>query len=107
MSGVTVGSRLEQLEELRSRIEHEIAVERRRVALSVPLRPPSPIRSLVQVNRVDVRLAGLGVTSREVKEWAVDAGLLDRVHRGRVAAHLVEMFAEARERLNECIRVEA
>jgi hypothetical protein len=107
MSGVTVGSRLEQLEELRARIEYEIAAERRRVAISVPNPPPARVPKLTEVNRVDVRLAGLGVTSRQVKEWAVDAGLLDHVHRGRVAAHLVEMFAEARERLNECIRVEA
>lgn len=105
MSGISHGSRLEQLLRLEQQVRHEIAVERRRVALEGPAREvPRTPRRLVDVNRVDVRLVELGVTARQVKEWAVAAGLLDRVRRGRVGADLVEAYAAAaRSRLAECI----
>lgn len=107
MSGITVGSRLEQLERLRTRLDQEIAQERLRVVLGQKVGYQAPPARPERGNRVQRRLRELGVTSLEVKRWAADAGLIDGVHRGRVAAHLVELFAEARERLNECIRVEA
>lgn len=104
MSGVQVGSRLEQLRALRRRLDHEIATEERRIALDVPARPaPRPPRP-TEVNRVDVRLRELGVTAREVKEWAYDAGLILEIKRGRVSEALVEHFADARERLNDLVR---
>lgn len=103
MSGVTVGTRLEQLLKLRDRIEQEIAAERVRSAVHpkrrVPFKPERPRRT--HVNAVDLRLEDLGVTSRHVKEWAFDARLIDRIPRGRVGADLVEKYAAARVRLND------
>jgi hypothetical protein len=36
-----------------------------------------------------------GVTARDVKEWAVAAGLNTKVPRGRVSLQLVQTYAEA------------
>jgi hypothetical protein len=84
MGGITTGTRLEQLEQLAARINHEIACERRR---HPPARTPIPASSATL-------LAQLGVTARHVKDWAYTAGLVTEVARGRVALHLVEAYAE-------------
>lgn len=106
MSGVQTGSRLDRLLALRSQIDMEIAAERRKEALSAP--PPAPenltdyeIRSRRQKASAEVtrkRLAQLGVTSREVKEWAVRAGHLAAVTRGRVALDLIDDYVHAHQR---------
>lgn len=110
MSGVTVGTRLEQLLALERKLQLEIRAERIRLATNVAPLPRVQPRRLARVNRVDMRLAALGVSSREVKEWAVRVGLLDAVHRGRVGLQLVEQYAtanlevlEGRARLAECV----
>lgn len=101
MSGVKVGSRLERLERLRTTIDQEIAVERHRLALAAPPAPP-PVRPFEKPKRKspvpsggDQLLRELGITAHDVKVWAVAQGHLDKVHRGRVAGHLVDAYALA------------
>lgn len=110
MSGIRTGTRLEQLQQLHARIGREIEAERLRVALDRPALPrPRPPRERrpIEYNAVDARLEAMGVTSLEVKRWAHDAGLIAEIPRGRVASHLVQLFAEARARLNECVGAES
>jgi hypothetical protein len=112
VSGVQCGTYLERLEQLRQQVDQAIAAERRRVALEGPIRLVArPHQQVPRGNRVDMRLASLGVTALQVKEWAVEAGLLDQVRRGRVALSLVEAYADAdgdpvqvgRQRLADCV----
>lgn len=108
MSGIRFGSRLDQLRALRAQLDQEIANEEYRDITGNPGRPTPPrAPRLVEVNRVDLRLRQLGVSSREVKVWAVAAGLIPEVKRGRVAEALVEQFAEARAAMNDQVRSEA
>lgn len=51
----------------------------------------APVRPL---GRTEARLAELGVSSWDVKVWAVERGLLAAVARGRVSLLLVEAWAE-------------
>lgn len=113
MSGVKTGTRLDQLLELRRRLDMEIAAERRREALAVRRwetyeRPKDDDGMTVDERRragtrrsddaTRQRLDQLGVTSLEVKQWAVRAGYLVRMVQGRVAAELVEKYADAHPR---------
>jgi hypothetical protein len=52
-------------------------------------RPVTPRRT----ERVQSRLADLGVSARQVKEWAVERGLIPAVVRGRISRDLVEAWA--------------
>lgn len=99
MSGVQAGTRLERLRVLRDRIDHEIAVEAHRAALDdtrgsggwAEFQKPSD-------RRTASRLEQLGVTAKQVKQWAVRQGLVDGVHRGRCADRLIDAYALAHER---------
>lgn len=104
MSGLKVGTRLDQLLALRSRLDQEIAVERRKEALAVrryeTRHAQRRVRSSVQgVREADgttaLMLDRLGVTSLEVKQWGVREGFLLGVARGRVSLWLVNKYAEA------------
>lgn len=93
MSGIRVGTRLEQLYQLRDRLALEIAQEERLELLN----GPAPLK-VVKHRPPDVvgrRLEQLGLTARQVKDWAVTQGLLERVCRGRVAHELIEAYADA------------
>lgn len=93
MSGVRVTvSRLDDLLKLRARVDHEIAAERRRLELATPRPTPRPVRP--RENATGALLAQLGVTSRDVKEWAVIKGINTEVSRGRVSLQLVQSYAE-------------
>lgn len=94
MSGVRTGTRLEQLERLRVKIDQEIAAERRRLALDERFEVFQRPRARRSDPTKD-RLEALGISSHEVKVWAVAEGLLPAVKRGRVARALVEQYAEA------------
>lgn len=72
---------LPRLRELRARLEDELG-----------LTPPTKPR---RAELVLDRLAELGVTSRQVKEWAVEQGLIPAVVRGRISRGLVEAWAAA------------
>lgn len=90
MSGVRVGSRLEQLLELRRKVDLEIEAERRNT--------PTPItrpRSSTTSSPWD----GIPehVTSRQIKEWAIRQGLLERARRGRAPKHLVDAYRKAHQ----------
>lgn len=118
------GTRLDKLLALRSRLDHEIASERRREALAdrrwqVYERPrkrrdggAQSSRSLErgyvpQLNGGDrgqsgqsadstrERLNELGVTSLTVKQWAVRWGYRTEIQPGRVAHDLLERYAKA------------
>lgn len=88
MSGVQTGSKLEQLERLLARVQHEITVERRRLRLDAPdprggvtTHPGVSIADLVHQPRP---------SAAEVRRWAKTHGL--RVgDRGRVPE---EMYRE-------------
>lgn len=83
-----VGTRLDQLVVLRDQITAEIEMERRRQWRNGHGSVPMPTSSEALMN-------ALGVTSRDVKEWAVTAGLLTAVRRGRVSLTIVRAYQEA------------
>jgi hypothetical protein len=125
MSGVESRSRLEQLQALARRTHHEAASAGRRgdraehrrlldleqrigdaIVAAGGKRPstgpgvPRNRRKKAE-DRVGKRLLQLGVTSHEVKVWAVSVGLLDAVRRGRIKAAIVEAYATAHTTLEE------
>lgn len=118
MSGVDSRTRTERLDSLRRQTKLEIAsgerthVDPHRLVdlrlllqnlereLGLKVTPlPKPPRTKPKrksaVDNVGLHLARLGVTSNDVKVWAVSAGLLDQVRRGRIAAYLVEAYEHA------------
>lgn len=109
MSGVQTGTRLERLEQLLTRIKLEIELERRLNPPARPERAPAkrPARKRAKrwirpdtAARHAARMARceqLGVTQRQIKEWAVEQGLLDQVKRGSVAELIVEAWIQAHQ----------
>lgn len=97
MSGVRCGTRLERLLDLRRKVDLEIEQERNRQELGIRIVTTLPTRTVsrLQVNSVDEQLADLGVTSRDVKVWALEAGLISGVTRGRVSQRLVDAYRSA------------
>lgn len=94
MSGIRVGTRLEQLYQLRDRLALEIAHEERLAALDVRVKPPRPV-TRHSTDVVSQRLKWMGVTARIVKQWALEQGLIDKIHRGRVSLELAEAYIDA------------
>lgn len=90
MSGVIVGTRLKQLQTLRSRLDHEIAAEQRRLALAPTVRPihhapPAPRSAPV---------TGMPATS-VIRAWAIENGYISEHQRhGRLPAHVVDIYRE-------------
>lgn len=84
-------TRLAQLLALRDRLDDELGQPR------VP-RPKVRKRRDTGPNRVDQLLEALDVTARDVKEWAVHEGLVEKVVRGRIGLPLVLAYAEAHGR---------
>ncbi len=100
MSGVKVGTRLERLYLLRDQIRHEIAAEERALVLnggrgSMPRRLRARAGTVAADARKAASLDELGVTAKQVKQWAVEVGLIPAVVRGRVAQALVDEYAHA------------
>lgn len=93
MSGVRCGTRLDQLRALRRRIDLEIMVAAREEALARPIVRSRPERR--GRNTVDEQLAELGVTSHDVKVWALQAGLVSEIKRGRIGQNLVDSYRSA------------
>lgn len=103
MAGVETRTRLEQLQALHRRTRHD-----RQSALLhgdthlhhklclLEQRLEQEIAALLprRTDRARDLLAQLGVTSTDVKRWAVTVGLLDAVKRGRISVELVETYAE-------------
>lgn len=100
MTGVRVGTRLDQLLALRRQVDQEIATERRRLALDVGHRPAATLHVDEPPPKGDASVAALArhrLTAKQVKVWAVSVGLLDEVKRGRVAADLVHAYVDAHQ----------
>lgn len=86
MSGVRVGSRLEQLETLRSRLDHEIAIERHAQATAVRLPAPEHIAPAV-----DRPLPPASV----IRAWAIEEGyLMPHQRHGRISQQIAELYRE-------------
>lgn len=119
LSGIVTGTRAERLERLLQRARHELDSARRRddrhetarlelllqrcdEALAAERSTAATTHAATPAGlplggpSIELRaLADLGVTARDVKLWAVSAGLLDAVHRGRVKHDLVLAYADA------------
>lgn len=93
MSGIRAGTRLDRLYDLRRQVEDEIARERRRIELGIPF-AAAPI-SAGQPERPVITLQDLGKTALEVRRWALDQGLIDRIARGRIPQWLIDAYAAA------------
>lgn len=120
MTGVRVGTRLDQLQDLRRQITLHLEHARRAgtpaagllqlaAAVDTEIRaeggtPPPPPRFVITPaptrrrrvarHRADVLLAQLGVTTADVRAWAVDNGYLRPGQRGRVGLAVVEAYAQ-------------
>lgn len=121
MSGVVSGSRLERLQVVWRRTRHEIQIAtgaqqwarvaklhdlEARLSAEIEAETPKPspavrgpIRGQRQKaeDRVTRHLERLGVTSHDVKVWAVGQGLLPAVRRGRVKGELVAAYEAAHQ----------
>lgn len=119
MSGIRSGTRLDQLQDLRRQITIRIEHARRNGmpaahlleladAVDNEIRaeggtpPPPPGFVVVRRHRStrppaphtsDLLMAQLGVTTPEVRAWAVENGLLRPGRRGRIGAAVVEAYA--------------
>lgn len=101
MSGVQVGTRLDLLLELRTRVDREICALQRRLALDTTGTETAsagtrarPVTIRPRDRLTEELLAQLGVTSRAVKEWSVAAGINPAVPPGRVSLQLVQTYAK-------------
>lgn len=74
-----------RLERLAARIDEELGIEAAKPQLVVHEKPPG--------NAVDQLLHDLGATTKDVRTWAIANGLLDGVHRGRIALTIVQAYA--------------
>lgn len=106
MTGVRVGSRLERLIQLRTKIDQEIAAEARAAALRAPAKPqpepkPGVAAPVCPPSTGDALLVELGVTGNEVKLWAVSVGLVDKVNRGPCPNSLIDEYATAHREIRE------
>ncbi len=100
MTGVRVGSRLEQLLDLRRQVTLQIEVERRKnpteaTRLGVVKTKKRPKDRVAPPNVVERLLTDLGVTTTDVRSWAIDQGLMAPGTHGRIALALVEQYATA------------
>lgn len=101
MSGIRTGTRLEQLRLLHARVGQEIATLERQEALEARPAPP-PRRRRVraaanQPDRATAALLRLGVTAYEVKEWALDVGLITAIRRGKVSFVIIDQYETAHQ----------
>jgi hypothetical protein len=120
VTGVESRSRLEQLEALQRRTKHQLDQARvagdlvkadklhrlnERLAGEIEALRPTPAPPAGQPrgkrqkaeDRVGRRLEQLGVTAHDVRVWALEVGLIDRIRRGRIKGELVEAYAAAQQ----------
>lgn len=120
MSGIRVGSRLDQLQQLRRNVTvqleharrtvdptrvHDLEQLRDRVDAEIrteggtPPPPPGmvvvprPRRRTTGPTKADLLMAELGVPAATVRAWAIQTGLLAGVTRGRLSTAVVEAYA--------------
>lgn len=87
--------RLEQLLALREAVDHEIRAIRRRRGLADRRWQTDRRGRAASDDVMHERLDALGTTSLGVKLWAVEAGLLEAVKRGRLSNDLIDAYAAA------------
>jgi hypothetical protein len=101
VSGVRVGSRLEQLLALESRLKHEIEVERARerdLASGLHAEPLVFRRPVVdRTDTDDVVRRVPGGTPAEVRAWAVHHGLMPAGQSGRIKTDIFAAYADANQ----------
>jgi hypothetical protein len=114
VSGIRTGTRLQQLETFRHRVDHEYHAARRRdqptadllrLAAAVddqiraeggtppPPAVPTPPKRKRPPLAVDLLITRLDVPAATVRAWAVEQGLIEPGKRGRVPLVVVEMYA--------------
>lgn len=106
MSGVRVGTRLEQLEALHQRVGHEIEAERlamargeRRTPVAVTYKYPHPVtisRDVV-MDRLTSRSWAHGPLPAPhiIRAWAIDNGYMAGTHRtGPIPADVVDLYRQ-------------
>lgn len=117
MNGIRTGTREEQLTDLRRQIRVQLEIARvhnagdvarledlatkvdAALGIEAAKNPPADFEKFPKPhgpNVVDQILHELGVTTHDVRVWAIEAGLLDGVHRGRISRAIVECYATHR-----------
>lgn len=115
MSGIRTGTRREELERLRQRVEHRRQAALRRhnhgdaarlfdllgridtAIAAEPGGPPpaaTPACLLESDTRMRERIARLGVTPKQIRKWALANGV-EVGTRGRVSFEVIELWADA------------
>ena len=103
MSAVRTGSRLEQLEALARRLDHEIAQERHRLAVDDRHDPiPVPTRATRATHEPPAAPEGLPalpevVDTATIRLWAVATGLANPGSRGRLRRHVIAAYYDAHQ----------
>lgn len=87
---IRTGTRLEQLQQLRKRIDLEIEYEQRTNPATPKRRPQTP---RAEANTT-ARLRELGATTTQVRAWATTQGLTTST-RGRLSLDLINAYATA------------
>ena len=91
MSGVRVGTRLEQLELLRRRLDHEIDIERRAGAMAVRMPPPETVAHAAPRLTEDQPLPPAHV----IRAWAIEEGyLMPHQRHGRISQQIADIYRE-------------
>lgn len=90
MNGIVQGTELDRLVVLRAQVDARIEQLRRAEVHNGGAILPVPTSA-------EALMATLGVTSRQVKEWAVQHGLLACVRRGRVSLTIVQAYQRTHE----------
>lgn len=116
MSGIRTGTRREELERLRQRVDHrrQAALRRHdhsgaarlfdllgRIDTAIAAEPsalppkPAPAPCLMEYDtRMRERIAALGVTTAQIRKWAL-ANDIEVGARGRISFDVIEMWADA------------
>lgn len=100
MSGVRAGSRLEQLEALARRLDHEIAQERRLLAVDGRHDPiPVPPRTRQATRERPAGLPALPdhIDTATIRRWAITEGHANPGSRGRLRRDVVDAFYAAHQ----------
>lgn len=106
MPAIRTGTRLESLQSLARRTEHELSSARRKDArreiprlelLLDKLRDAiADEQGLARPRDVVSRgLFDLGLTAHDVRQWALEQGLIDQVRRGRLPLELLNAYRAA------------
>ena len=100
MSGVRAGSRLERLETLARRLDHEIAQERRLLAVDDRHDPlPAPVTAPQGAQERPGGLPDLPdrIDTATIRQWAATEGHANPGSRGRLSRDVIDAFYAAHQ----------